>query len=149
MKIDLTVAGYIFYEDKVLLIQHKKSKLWLPVGGHIDKDEIPDNAMIRKAKEEVGLEVKLLNMVGIPQKGNIVQQMATPFYANIHNVGTHNHYCLFYICESSSRKTILKKKEIMNAEWFSIKKLFERRIPTESRNIGLLAFKKYGEIKIR
>ena len=149
MKIDLTVAGYIFYENKVLLIQHKKSKLWLPVGGHISKNEIPDSAMIRKAIEEVGLEIKILNMVGVSQKGNIVQQLAVPFYANIHNVGNHNHYCLFYICESNSRKTILEEKEIMNSKWFSVEKLFERRIPIDVRSIGLLAFKKYGEIKIK
>ena len=64
MKTDIVVSGYIVYEDKVLLIHHRKLDLWLPVGGHIDPDEVPDDAMIREAKEEVGLDITL---IGVPQ----------------------------------------------------------------------------------
>ncbi|MCR4280214.1 MAG: hypothetical protein NUV82_02175 [Candidatus Komeilibacteria bacterium] len=41
MKTDLVVAGYIFHQNKVLLVHHTKLGLWLPVGGHIDANETP------------------------------------------------------------------------------------------------------------
>ena len=52
-KIDLTVGGYIFNNNKVLLILHNKLNLWLPLGGHIDANETPDFALQREVKEEV------------------------------------------------------------------------------------------------
>ena len=54
MKTDLVVGGYIFHNNKLLLIHHNKLDLWLPVGGHIDPNEIPDDAIKREAQEEVG-----------------------------------------------------------------------------------------------
>ena len=59
MKTDLVVAGYIFSKDKVLLIHHKKLDLWLPVGGHIEKNETPDEALLREIKEEIGIDVRI------------------------------------------------------------------------------------------
>ncbi len=35
-KIDFTVDVFIVYENKVLLIFHKKHNMWLQVGGHIE-----------------------------------------------------------------------------------------------------------------
>ncbi|MCX6709315.1 MAG: NUDIX domain-containing protein [Candidatus Woesearchaeota archaeon] len=61
MKTDLVVSAYIFNQDKVLLIHHKKLNLWLPVGGHIDKDETPDEAILREIKEETPL-LSILHM---------------------------------------------------------------------------------------
>ena len=92
-KLDLTVAGYIIDEDRVLLIEHKKLGLWLPVGGHIDPNETPDQAMVREAKEEVGLDIKLLQIpIEIPVIKPVIKHTALPFYCNIHKVKDHDHY---------------------------------------------------------
>ncbi len=52
-------STYIIFENKVLLHFHKKLKLWLPVGGHIERDELPEVAALREAFEESGLQIKL------------------------------------------------------------------------------------------
>jgi 8-oxo-dGTP diphosphatase len=55
-------------EDKYLLVQEAQPKvygLWNLAAGHVDKDESIEDAAIREAKEETGLDVKLLNKVGI------------------------------------------------------------------------------------
>ena len=57
MKTDLVVAGFIFFENKVLLVHHKKLDLWLPVGGHIKKNETPDGALLREIKEKTKINV--------------------------------------------------------------------------------------------
>ncbi|NCN99467.1 hypothetical protein GW923_04800 [Candidatus Pacearchaeota archaeon] len=43
-KLDLTSTAYLFRPDthQLLLIHHKKLNEWLPIGGHIEKNESPD-----------------------------------------------------------------------------------------------------------
>jgi 8-oxo-dGTP pyrophosphatase MutT (NUDIX family) len=41
----------------VLLHLHRKLGMWLPPGGHIERDELPDDAAVREVFEETGLRV--------------------------------------------------------------------------------------------
>ena len=43
-----TVAVFVVWEGKVLLHLHRKLGMWLPSGGHVERDEIPDNAAVRE-----------------------------------------------------------------------------------------------------
>ena len=150
MKIESVVAGYIFNENKTLLVFHKKLKIWLPVGGHIDieTNETPEMALEREGKQKTGLKIILLNKTRIPMQGNIIKQMPLPFYADIHSVGDHYHYCQNYLCNIiSSRPIKLNYEELDDFEWFSQRDLFQERIQIHIKNIALLAFQKYGELK--
>jgi 8-oxo-dGTP pyrophosphatase MutT (NUDIX family) len=51
---------YVVHEGATLLHDHEKLGLWLPPGGHIDRDELPHEAALRETEEETGLEVSLL-----------------------------------------------------------------------------------------
>ncbi|MCX6746733.1 MAG: NUDIX hydrolase [Candidatus Pacearchaeota archaeon] len=155
MKTDLTVAGYIFrknsldFKPELLLIKHKKLRLWLPVGGHIkaNKNETPPEAMIREAREEVGLDIILLAYTSEYCTLSEVSKCAIPFYSNIHNVGDHDHYCQFYICEAGDQIVKLNKREISYSKWFSKRKLGDAPFVIDNNNLAYLAFKKYEEIK--
>jgi len=59
-KIDFTASIYIVHDNKVLLHKHKKLHIWLAPGGHVELDEDPNQAAIREAKEETGLDVELV-----------------------------------------------------------------------------------------
>ena len=59
-KIDFTVAIFVVHDAKVLIIHHRKLDKWLPLGGHIELDEDPEQAALREAREESGLDVELL-----------------------------------------------------------------------------------------
>ena len=48
-KIDFTVAIFVVHEEKILLIHHRKLGKWLPLGGHIELDEDPEQAADRKS----------------------------------------------------------------------------------------------------
>ena len=52
-KIDFTVDTFIVFNNKVLLRHHDKYDMWLPVGGHIELGEDPNEAAVREVKEEV------------------------------------------------------------------------------------------------
>jgi len=58
---DFTVEAFVVYEDRVLLIYHKQLHKWLPLGGHIELDEDPEQALFREIREESGLEVDILS----------------------------------------------------------------------------------------
>lgn len=60
MKRDHTATVYIFQEDKVLLHPHAKLQKWLPPGGHLEKEETPQEAARREVLEETGLKVAFL-----------------------------------------------------------------------------------------
>lgn len=55
-------------EGKYLLVQEAQPKvygLWNLPAGHVDKDESIESAAIREAREESGLEVELIEKIGI------------------------------------------------------------------------------------
>ena len=140
MKTDLVVAGYIFDNDKVLLTHHKKLRLWLPVGGHINKDETPDAALLREIKEETNLNVEILSNNGISLEGNVRKNLAVPFHANVHSVGDHDHCCFFYLCKVLNSKKLKINNELEDFRWVSKNGLNGKEIPLDVRNIGMRAF---------
>ncbi|MBI3413332.1 MAG: NUDIX domain-containing protein [Candidatus Aenigmarchaeota archaeon] len=145
MKTDLTVAGFLFHKNKVLLIHHRKLNLWLPPGGHIGKNETPDEALERELKEELGLEIEILNRKTVPMGGNIKKQLAVPFYVNVHSVGGHDHCCFFYVCKSKNpEKLKINENELKNFAWFSIGGLNAESIPEDVRSIAIEAFKAFN-----
>ncbi|MBI4143377.1 NUDIX hydrolase, partial [Candidatus Woesearchaeota archaeon] len=131
MRIDFVVAGYIFDKGKVLLIKHKKLGLWLPVGGHINENETPDDALLREVKEETSLDVKILGRNGISSAGNVKKNLAVPFHANVHSVGDHDHCCFFYLCKSLNSKKLKINNELDDFKWFSKKELKSKEIPAD------------------
>lgn len=148
MKTDLVVGGYIFNNDKVLLVLHSKLKKWLPLGGHIDPNETFDQAMIREAKEESNLDIELLYEKNVGEEGNIVETLATPFYANVHNVGDHNHACVYYICRALNPDALNHNdNELLDIAWFSKEDLDSKRkdIPDDVYNQAQEAFRIYEE----
>lgn len=44
----------------VLMVFHRKLNCWLCPGGHIEKDELPDEAVLREIFEETGLQGRIL-----------------------------------------------------------------------------------------
>jgi 8-oxo-dGTP pyrophosphatase MutT (NUDIX family) len=95
-KIDFTVAVFVVHDGKVLLIHHRKLDKWLPLGGHIELDEDPEQAALREAKEESGLNVELLGERP-PTTGPGTRALITPRFLDIHRItDTHEHIGMIY-----------------------------------------------------
>lgn len=61
-----TTAVYVFDDaGRVLLLWHGKFKKWMPPGGHVDENELPEECAVRECKEETGLDVELFDEGGI------------------------------------------------------------------------------------
>jgi 8-oxo-dGTP pyrophosphatase MutT (NUDIX family) len=95
-KIDFTVAIFVVHEGKILLVHHRKLDQWLPLGGHIELDEDPEQAALREAKEESGLEVELLGERP-PTTSPGTRALIAPRFLDIHRISdTHEHIGLMY-----------------------------------------------------
>ncbi|WP_255149922.1 NUDIX hydrolase [Halorarius halobius] len=51
---------YVVNDGATLLHEHDRLDMWLPPGGHIDRDELPHEAALRECHEETGLEADLV-----------------------------------------------------------------------------------------
>jgi 8-oxo-dGTP pyrophosphatase MutT (NUDIX family) len=95
-KIDFTVAIFVVHDGKVLVIHHRKLDKWLPLGGHIELDEDPEQAALREAKEESGLDVELLGERP-PTTSPGTRALIAPRFLDIHRISdTHEHIGMIY-----------------------------------------------------
>jgi 8-oxo-dGTP pyrophosphatase MutT (NUDIX family) len=95
-KIDFTVAIFVVREGRVLLVHHRALDKWLPLGGHIELDEDPEQAAVREAREESGLEVELLGERP-PTTGPGTRALIAPRFLDIHRISeTHEHIGMIY-----------------------------------------------------
>jgi 8-oxo-dGTP pyrophosphatase MutT (NUDIX family) len=44
--------------DRILLVDHRNARLWLPTGGHVEPGEHPRATVAREAAEELGIEAR-------------------------------------------------------------------------------------------
>jgi 8-oxo-dGTP pyrophosphatase MutT (NUDIX family) len=61
---DFTATTFVVHCGRVLLHRHAKLGKILPPGGHIEANELPEEAALREVYEETGLEVELLDGAG-------------------------------------------------------------------------------------
>jgi 8-oxo-dGTP diphosphatase len=123
-KIDFTAEAFIVYKNKVLLRFHDKYKFWASVGGHVELDEDPNEAVIREAKEEVGLDIKLYD-------GNQLFKYETdhekyiipPLGMSRHDISpTHEHITMSYFATCDT-DTIVPEKESDIWKWVTKEEL--------------------------
>ncbi|HBQ50415.1 hypothetical protein A3B42_02065 [Candidatus Daviesbacteria bacterium RIFCSPLOWO2_01_FULL_38_10] len=75
------IVSKIDGEVKVLLHKHKKLGIWIGVGGHVEKEENPKQAVIREAKEEYGwFSLKNLNKMDLRPEAKRAAQNAIKTY---------------------------------------------------------------------
>ena len=140
MKKDLAVGAYIIHEDKLVLILHNKLGIWLPPGGHIEPNETPDQAVIREVKEEVNLDIKFLQYKRLYTGRNVREECALPFYTNVHSVGAHEHFGLFYLCKAKDITQLEGNlNEIGGIRFFSLESLALDFITEDIQAIGRYA----------
>ena len=122
MRREFVATGYVVKDKRVLLIDHPKLGLWLPVGGHIEEDELPDEACIREIKEETGLDVTIVTETYGDCENEKVRVLARPCIVQLEEVGDHEHIDIKYVCKVAGGEFKLEDK-IKRAQWFSEEEL--------------------------
>jgi len=148
-KIDFTVAIFIVHNAKVLLVHHRQLDKWLPLGGHIELDEDPEQAALREAKEESGLEVELLGERA-PTTEPGTRALITPRFLDIHRINdTHEHIGMLYWARlkraGNAAVAELAVAEHHNIRWCSVAEL-ETLKPSMSNAVKWYCLKAIEEI---
>ncbi len=115
---DFVVSVFIVHKNKVLLIYHKKYSEWLPIGGHIELNEDPEEALYREIEEECGLKVRIL--AETPDIGHAgVKPLPTPNFADVHRISeNHKHIAFIYIGMAETDQVKLHEREHAEFGWF-------------------------------
>jgi 8-oxo-dGTP pyrophosphatase MutT (NUDIX family) len=79
---------YVVHEGATLLHDHEKLGMWLPPGGHVDRDELPHEAALRETREETGLDVTLLTEPDGPES-DTVEPLPEPQQLLLEDIDTH------------------------------------------------------------
>jgi 8-oxo-dGTP pyrophosphatase MutT (NUDIX family) len=128
-KIDFTVAIFVVHDGKILLVHHRKLDQWLPLGGHIELDEDPEQAALREAKEESGFEVELLGERP-PTTSPGTRALIAPRFLDIHRISdTHEHIGLMYWARPKNGKLALATGEHYDIRWCSADELDKLQPP--------------------
>lgn len=95
---DLTVAVFVVHGGRVLLHWHEKLQRWLPPGGHIELNELPDEAAIREVLEETGVHATLLNDDDYVERDQSEpRRLCRPAGIQLESIGPgHEHIDLIY-----------------------------------------------------
>lgn len=95
---DFTVAVFVVHNNTVLLHFHEKLNRWLPPGGHIEPNELPDEAAVREVLEETGVACELLRGSTLAFANRALPlQLVTPAGIQLEQIGPHHqHIDLIY-----------------------------------------------------
>src|SRR5687768_11839502 len=122
-KIDFTVAIFVVQHGKVLLVHHRKLDKWLPLGGHIELDEDPEQAALREAEEESGLKVELVGERP-PTTEPGTRALIGPRFLDIHKISdTHEHIGMIYWARPASSSLQRAEAEHHDLRWCSSEEL--------------------------
>lgn len=116
---DFVVSVFIVHNDRVLLVHHPRYDMWIPMGGHIELNEDPEQALLREIKEETGLAVEILaNKPDVEQ--NDTKFIFTPRYMDVHNASSsHKHIALVYFAKAASDRHVLSA-EHTEINWLNL-----------------------------
>lgn len=120
-KIDFTAEVFVVFKDKVLLRRHDKYKIWLSVGGHIELDEDPNQAAVREVKEEVGLDIRLINSNFISNETDEYKELMPPRFLNRHRINEkHEHVTMVYFGIAKNDNIKQGENEVSDeVKWFN------------------------------
>lgn len=117
--IDFAVSGFVVFNDKVLLIHHKKLNKWLPVGGHIELNENPEDAIVREVREESGLKVKVKGERPLIKSPG-TKFLHRPRFIDIADLPEgHKHIHFIYFFKVNTGKITLSEREHSSIKWFT------------------------------
>lgn len=140
---DFVVSIFVVCRGKVLFVNHKRYGRWLPLGGHIEMNEDPEEALYREIEEESGLKVRVL--AAKPPIGHAgVKPILRPDYVDVHRIqGKHKHIAFVYFGISSSDRVRLHTAEHRSFRWFTRKMMLDSkyRLSRSIRFYGLQALK--------
>jgi ADP-ribose pyrophosphatase YjhB (NUDIX family) len=113
-----TVAVFVVHEGRVLLHFHPKIGRWLPPGGHVEPNELPDDAAVREVEEETGVRCELVGGRGVAVERP--RQLVMPAGIQLEDIEPgHQHIDLVYFARPRAGGEVISAvwAETVQARW--------------------------------
>lgn len=118
----VTTIYLVRQDGSVLLTWNKNLQTQIPVGGHIEPGETPEEATTREVAEETGFEFEFLNAPTTADSGRL--KILKPQHIQIESVPHHGHHMNFVFvgkCLKWTDKSETDEQEQLR--WFSRQEL--------------------------
>ena len=119
-----TATGFVFNDaGEILMIKHRKLGVWMPPGGHVDKNELPCEAALREIYEETGIKAKVITAAtdaDVPVDFRC-KELPLPMeilLTNFEGDGIYNCINLNYLCIAEVTEFNPSKLEVDDIGWF-------------------------------
>jgi 8-oxo-dGTP pyrophosphatase MutT (NUDIX family) len=127
----------------VLLLLHAKLAMWLPPGGHVDPNELPDDAAVREVLEETGVRAELVGERA-PRVGDPIP-LVRPEGVQLERIAPgHEHIDLVYFARPSGGQ-IVASPECERAGWYHLDELAALGVNDEIRDWARRAVRAVAE----
>jgi 8-oxo-dGTP diphosphatase len=108
-----SVSAYVLCDNALLLVNHVKQQAWVPIGGEIEPDETPIEALIREIQEEIGW--KLHEDYRLPQMDLLSPEGFLAYEE--HEAGPKGLHMNFAFLVKGYTRTITPCKEFKEYAW--------------------------------
>jgi 8-oxo-dGTP pyrophosphatase MutT (NUDIX family) len=142
---DFTVAVFVVHHDHVLLHPHRKLGTWLPPGGHIEPNELPDEAALREVEEEAGIAVELIGGYGVEvDEPGAPRQLVRPQGIQLEDISPgHQHIDLIYYARPAHTAPDELPSPIDDMQWLREDDLDAIDLTNEVRTWALQALREF------
>jgi ADP-ribose pyrophosphatase YjhB (NUDIX family) len=131
---DFTATTFVVHQNQTLLLWHNKVQAWLPPGGHLNPNELPEEAAVREVLEETGLEVELL---GEHHVWGEVRVLRTPVCILLEDISPgHQHIDMIYFARPIGGKLQINTRESAGFRWYGARELETPEIGEDIRLLG-------------
>lgn len=104
-----TASIYVVNDGATALHYHDRLELWLPPGGHLERDELPHRAALREAVEETGLDITLVQSPD-GEMSETARPIPRPAHMMLEDINRHDgqvghqHVDLIYYGQCATRE---------------------------------------------
>lgn len=108
---DIVCTGIVIKDSKILLVKRSidpESGKWALPGGYLSWDETTEEGVIREIREETGIDVKIVKLLGV--------------YSGPHRVKTEalQNVAIIYLTEPVSDKVASALDEVEKVDWVNL-----------------------------